>query len=231
MSCFFILDAAKLDGISEKIQKLQSDVTSVKRSIASLAENQQELLSLIKKLRKNVEADTFDMGKCCHTENLIQLLGKFYTTKGRFSLDTPEKERALKLEFTNSPTGLSLQELGLRYKKFESAKLSYWRSEERRRLLGIAGYDMLINAPTEQVTAKILQLIGQKHSNGCHRALLEDEIIITRKFIRETGLEGARKAKDFWGAYYQWKTSNWPTGLSQEDKFKLRKEDMASYQN
>ncbi|XP_028417050.1 uncharacterized protein LOC114541312 isoform X2 [Dendronephthya gigantea] len=206
MSCFFILDAAKLDGISEKIQKLQSDVTSVKRSIASLAENQQELLSLIKKLRKNVEADTFDMGKCCHT-------------------------RALKLEFTNSPTGLSLQELGLRYKKFESAKLSYWRSEERRRLLGIAGYDMLINAPTEQVTAKILQLIGQKHSNGCHRALLEDEIIITRKFIRETGLEGARKAKDFWGAYYQWKTSNWPTGLSQEDKFKLRKEDMASYQN
>ena len=75
MSCFFFIsDAAKLAGISDQIQKLQGDVTSIKRSIASLAENQQELLSLVKKLRKNVEADNFDMGKCCHTASLITLI-------------------------------------------------------------------------------------------------------------------------------------------------------------
>ena len=38
---------------------------------------------------------------------------------------------------------------------------------------------MLVNAPTELVTTKILQLIGQKHSIGCHRVQLENEIIIT----------------------------------------------------
>ena len=71
---FFILDAAELAGISDQIQKLQSDVTSIKRLIAGSAENQQELLPLVKKLRKNVEADNFDMGKCCHTASLIILI-------------------------------------------------------------------------------------------------------------------------------------------------------------
>ena len=33
-----------------------------------------------------------------------------------------------------APPGLTPKKLGLRFKKFENAKLSYWRSEKRRRV-------------------------------------------------------------------------------------------------
>ena len=39
-----------------------------------------------------------------------------------------------KTEFNDSPTGLSVEELMLRCEKYENAKSSYWRSEERRRV-------------------------------------------------------------------------------------------------
>jgi hypothetical protein len=47
------------------------------------------------------------------------------------------------LEFTGSPTGLTCEELLLRYKRFENAKMSYWRSEERRRVRPNSWYDLM----------------------------------------------------------------------------------------
>ncbi|CAB4040279.1 Hypothetical predicted protein, partial [Paramuricea clavata] len=45
-------------------------------------------------------------------ENINQLLGKFYTTKGRYAVECPDKERALKPEFSNSPTVKIIQFIG-----------------------------------------------------------------------------------------------------------------------
>ncbi|CAB4045409.1 Hypothetical predicted protein [Paramuricea clavata] len=107
--------------------------------------------------------------------------------------------------------------------------MSYWRSEERRRLLGIAGYEALRYASTVVVTDKVLQLLGQKHSHGCNRINLHKEIIIVRNFIREVSLDEAKKLKDFWASFYTWKTTQWPNGIMPEDWHHLRTEDAAAY--
>ena len=44
-------------------------------------------------------------------------------------------------------------------------------------LLGVAGYDQLLNAPTNLVMDKVLQLVGQKHVDG-YPASLYNEIIL-----------------------------------------------------
>ena len=45
-------------------------------------------------------------------------------------------------------------------------------------LLGIAGYEGLLAAPTELVTDKVLQLISQKHNTGCNKQQLLKEITL-----------------------------------------------------
>ncbi|CAB4010555.1 Hypothetical predicted protein [Paramuricea clavata] len=225
---------ANSSGLSENAERvltnLQKEVASLKRAVTTMNDVQQEILACVKKIKMGVESDKFDLANCCHTENIIQLLGKYYSSKGKFPLDFPEKQRALKLEFTGSPTGLTCEELLLRYKKFENAKMSYWRSEERRRLLGIAGYDALLTAPTDVMTDKILHLIGQKHSSGCHKIHLTNEIIVARKYIREITVQRARKQKEFWQGLYAWKTTKWPNGIPQEDWLDIRRDDLACYQ-
>ncbi|CAB4020762.1 Hypothetical predicted protein [Paramuricea clavata] len=119
------------------ILDLQKEVATVKRTLSRMQDVQEEILACVKKIRRGTEAEKFDLSNCCHTENITQLLGKYYTSKARFPMDFPEKQQALKLEFNNSPTGLSVEELLLRFKKFESSKMSYWRSEERRRVSNI----------------------------------------------------------------------------------------------
>ncbi|CAB4020297.1 Hypothetical predicted protein [Paramuricea clavata] len=215
--------------VTEQLKLLTNDVKDVKRTLQVITEAQEEILGIVKKLKHSQESQQFDCAKCCHTENINQLLGKFYATKGRYGVECPDKERALKLEFSNSPTGMTCQELMIRFRKYENAKFSYWRSEERRRLLGIAGNDWLLGAPTDTLTDKIIHLIGHKHT-GCNKPQLLKEIIVARKYIREITVERARKLKGFWSSFYSWKTNKWPNGISQEDWNVLHHEDKISYQ-
>ncbi|CAB3988170.1 Hypothetical predicted protein [Paramuricea clavata] len=58
--------------------------------------------------------------------------------------------------------------------------MSYWRSKERRRLLGIAGYEVLLCAPTEALADKLLQVIGQKYSINTNKAHLQNEVMLAQ---------------------------------------------------
>ena len=90
-------------------------------------------------------------------------------------------------------------------------------------------YDGLLVAPSEIVTDKILQLIGQKYNTGCNKQVLLKDVIIARKYIREITVERARKLKDFWSSFYQWKTSEWPNGIDMESWNIVQQEDRAAY--
>ena len=95
-------------------------------------------------------------------DNVNNILGQFYCSKGRFPVTDDGKkvrlttstdmyinasdpymrkvliilsQKLLEEEFDQSPTGITAQELLLRCAKYEQAKFSYWRSEERRRVL------------------------------------------------------------------------------------------------
>jgi hypothetical protein len=46
-------------------------------------------------------------------------------------------------------------------------------------LLGIAGYEALLRAPTEALADKLLQLIGQKYSVNTSKAHLQNEVMLT----------------------------------------------------
>jgi hypothetical protein len=43
-------------------------------------------------------------------------------------------------------------------------------------------------------------------------------------------LDQARKLKDFWGSFYQWKLDNW-SHVTWEDWQRLKHEDQAAYTN
>ncbi|CAB4005190.1 Hypothetical predicted protein [Paramuricea clavata] len=123
---------------------------------------------------------------------------------------------------------MTVVELILRYSKYESAKMSYWRSEERRRLLGITGYGAMANMSSRTLTLKVLTLIGQKY-NVVATSALNKEIVLARKFIREKTTAEAKKLKDFWGSFYQWKLKKFPSTITREEWQMIKMEDQASY--
>ncbi|CAB4016526.1 Hypothetical predicted protein [Paramuricea clavata] len=171
------------DLLSE-LNKVKDDVGSLKRSMKEIASRQLEMMRVVKALKKSHESHNFEMGKCCHT-------------------------RLLEAEFEDSPTGLSVQELMSRCGKYEAGRFSYWRSEERRRVLGLNGYEQLLEVLSSMLTNKVLQLLGQKY-NVQSKSAVKKEIILIRKFIRSTSLESARKLKEFCGSFYEWRSTSFP---------------------
>ena len=66
--------AAAAAAETSESKKLQSDVLSMKRTLSRMSEVQEEILSCVKKLRKCVEDDQLEIGKCCHTVRHILLI-------------------------------------------------------------------------------------------------------------------------------------------------------------
>ena len=50
-----------------EIKTLQSEMASLKRGFKTIADQQSELLQLMKSMKKGAEASQFDLAKCCHT--------------------------------------------------------------------------------------------------------------------------------------------------------------------
>jgi hypothetical protein len=64
---FFFIFIENAGRPAAEIQKLQSDVTAMKRTLSRISDVQEEILTYVKKLKKCVEADQLEIGKCCHT--------------------------------------------------------------------------------------------------------------------------------------------------------------------
>ncbi|CAB3985940.1 Hypothetical predicted protein [Paramuricea clavata] len=94
---------------------------------------------------------------------------------------------------------------------------------------GVSGYEALLRAPTEALSDKLLQLIGQKYSVNTNKTHLQNEVMLARKYVREMTVLRAKKEKEFWQAMYTWKTTTWPNGLSPDDWREVRREDLAAY--
>ena len=58
---------------TSEMHELRSDVASMKRTLTRISEVQEEILSCVKKLKKCVEADQLEIGKCCHTVRHVQV--------------------------------------------------------------------------------------------------------------------------------------------------------------
>ncbi|CAB3984658.1 Hypothetical predicted protein [Paramuricea clavata] len=138
-----------------EMKSLKDEVHCLKRSISQLTEQQGELFRMVKSLKKTSEASHFDMGKCCHTENVNRILAQFYCTNGRYPMATDDKKRLLEEEFLDSASGLTVEELMLHVTKYEASRYSYWRSKERRRVLGINGYEHLVKASSNILAKKV----------------------------------------------------------------------------
>ena len=50
-----------------EIKSLKQEVMGLKRKINEVTSHQDELVQLIKSLKKSNDAKNFDMSKCCHT--------------------------------------------------------------------------------------------------------------------------------------------------------------------
>ena len=54
-----------------EIQSLKNEVLSLKRTVSEVTKHPDELIRLVKSLKKSNDAKNFDMGKCCHTVCVI----------------------------------------------------------------------------------------------------------------------------------------------------------------
>jgi hypothetical protein len=50
-----------------EMEQMNSELNSIKRTLSTMCEVQQEILAAVKKIRKGVESGKFEMGNCCHT--------------------------------------------------------------------------------------------------------------------------------------------------------------------
>ena len=50
----------------DQVETLQADVLSFKRAVTSMAQTQQEILTLVKKIKKGMESEKFEMQNCSH---------------------------------------------------------------------------------------------------------------------------------------------------------------------
>ena len=57
------------------MERMNSELKGIKRTLVSVCEVQQEILAAVKKIRKGVESEKFELGNCCHT------VGRFFTVK------------------------------------------------------------------------------------------------------------------------------------------------------
>ena len=54
----------------DQVETLKADVSSLKRTVTSMAQTQQEILTLVKKFKKGMESEKFEMGNCSHTVSI-----------------------------------------------------------------------------------------------------------------------------------------------------------------
>ena len=50
---------------------MKSDIKAIKRTVQMMHTAQEEILSLVKKLKRGQEAEQFDFSKCCHTVSCV----------------------------------------------------------------------------------------------------------------------------------------------------------------
>ena len=49
-----------------EINNLKGDVGALKRSMKDMASCQQEMMKMVKALKRSHDSDNFEIGKCCH---------------------------------------------------------------------------------------------------------------------------------------------------------------------
>ena len=53
--------------ILQELKSLKSEVVSLKRDYQTMADKQNELLHLVKAIKRGCDSSSFDLGKSCHT--------------------------------------------------------------------------------------------------------------------------------------------------------------------
>ena len=73
MNIYMIINSsfpAMIDLMNE-FQSLKQEVLSLKRNLSEVTSSQNELVHMVKSLKKSNDAKNFDMSKCCHTVCII----------------------------------------------------------------------------------------------------------------------------------------------------------------
>ena len=53
--------------VQKELSSLRSEVTSLRKHVKAMAEKQDELLNLVKAMKKSSDSENFDLSKYCHT--------------------------------------------------------------------------------------------------------------------------------------------------------------------
>ncbi|CAB4001265.1 Hypothetical predicted protein, partial [Paramuricea clavata] len=146
---------------SEENAVLQ-ELRELKDLMKSIKAKQSEMEKTLVRITKQLDTKDFELAKSSHAANVTKICAKAYIQLGRFQKPNESKTEQLRQEFANSPYGLTVQELLLHAERFEKAKFTYWRAEERRRILAVGTWSSLRQASTRELAAKICGLLGVK---------------------------------------------------------------------
>ncbi|CAB4029903.1 Hypothetical predicted protein, partial [Paramuricea clavata] len=116
---------------SEENAVLQ-ELRELKDLMKSIKVKQSQMEKTLVRITKLLDPKDFELAKSSHAANVTKICAKAYIQLGRFQKPNESKTEQLRQEFSNSPYGFTVQEL-LHAERFEKAKFTYWRAEERRR--------------------------------------------------------------------------------------------------
>ncbi|CAB3983794.1 Hypothetical predicted protein [Paramuricea clavata] len=181
------------------------ELRELKELMKEVAKKQTEMGKELKQLVKQQSSKNFDLAKSSHADNVNKILSKAYVQLGRFPKQNASKTEQLEVEFRNSSYGIPLGELMTMAEQLERVKFTYWRAEERRRLLGIGTWSSLRNASLKELATRICSLLGIKFNVVLEQAVFR-QTALARTYIAENGqIESQVKNDKFWINFYAWK--------------------------
>ena len=71
LNCYLFCIFPPFIELSEQLKTVTNEVKGIKRTLQIITDAQEEILGIVKKLKRGQESEQFDFAKCCHTVSIF----------------------------------------------------------------------------------------------------------------------------------------------------------------